>query len=65
MNLLPLAMKVSKASMSLDLTSVKPMNLGDFKIEIVYPTLLVKAEAAFVMSNIKHLMEKINNKHCQ
>ena len=61
MNLLPLARRVAAASIALSLEPVKP--IGNFKI--IYPKLSARSEAVFVMSDIKLLVEKINNKHCQ
>lgn len=62
-SLLPLTSRLAAASMSLNLISVKPKNLGDFQVEIVYPDFNA-VHKRFLESQIKHLMEKITQRHC-
>jgi hypothetical protein len=62
-NLLKNSIKYFSASMGLNIIPVNPMNIGDFKVQLVYP-LLLKSEAVLLITDIKYSIDKITKKHC-
>lgn len=58
-------MKVAAKTFTLELSSIKGKSIDDFKAEIVFPKLSARSEVIFVIFDIKLLVEKIINKHCQ